>query len=202
MTFQLNVGVEMLTQHGAVYARVQTGPGTHVHVFATALQRKIKGSEAESRAVRFAQWRELAALIRRRAGDGQPIIISGNLNVNGLTRDVRNKKSGNEYERLFKQMSLESYTMTDGLMQTFNEHPVTYGVREFLLTDKDDVDTRQRLDYIFLLSREDGQYTITGQTSQVVKFEIDGSKNVSQLSDHYGIESDILFNLAEPDTGV
>ena len=194
VTFDLNVGIDMVIGKGAVYARIQTGPGTHFHMFAINLQVHYRDSEQECTAVKFAQLREMMAKLRLKACDGQPIVIAGNLNMNGRADAVAQGKRKSEYDRLFDTLSLDGYTVMDGMMQTFGEHVATFGDEEVVFTDKKDVGTKQRLDYIMMLNRDEGQYTITGQTTQVLKFEVEG-KHFTHLSDHYGVETEILFHL-------
>ena len=197
--FDLNVGIDMVVGKGAVYARIQTGPGTHFHLYATNLQMNYSDSQAECTAVKFAQLREMMAKLRLKASDGQPIIVVGNLNMNGRAEAVTQGKRKSEYDRLFDTLSLDGYTIVDGMMQTFGEHLPTYGDEEATLTEKKDIGTKQRLDYIMMLNRDEGQYTITGQTTRVLKFEADG-KGFTHLSNHYGLESEILFHLERENT--
>jgi endonuclease/exonuclease/phosphatase family metal-dependent hydrolase len=194
--FSLSLGIDHWIGKGAVYARVQTGAGTHVHFFALTEQRSYADSMPECRAVRFAQMRETKCLLDNRASDGQPIILMGDLNIDARAPETRGRKTTNEYNRVLETLAKDSYAITDTMLETFNEHLPTYGDEELILTPKKDIGTQQRTDYIFVLNREGGEYTLTGQNTAIVKFDVKGKK-FTHLSSHYGIESDMLFSLSQ-----
>jgi endonuclease/exonuclease/phosphatase family metal-dependent hydrolase len=192
LCYELSINIDQWIGKGAVYARVQTGPGTHVHIWLTHPQAN-NGAIDTCRAVRFAQLRQMMAPLRKQSSDGQPIVILGDLNLNALAPAVSERKMANEYQRLLDTIPMESYTVTDPMIAAFGEHLPTYGDDERILTTPEDVGSRQRLDYIMLLSREDGEYTIAGQTLEVVKFEV-AKQPFTHLSDHYGLQADILLS--------
>jgi endonuclease/exonuclease/phosphatase family metal-dependent hydrolase len=196
LQFDLTTGTEEWMGKGSLYARVQTGPGTHVHFFAVSTQPTHAKSPEDSRTVRFYQWRVMRAQIDRRASDGQPIIILGDLNSDALAPEVQDWKWMNEYAKLIETISKPSYRVVDTLVESLGEHVPTYGVADQRLTPAEFAGTKQRLDYIFVLSREDGEYTMTGQNSETVAFEVQNPR-FSNLSSHYGITADILFSRME-----
>jgi endonuclease/exonuclease/phosphatase family metal-dependent hydrolase len=196
-TFDLGGGAEEWMAKGSLYVRVQMGAGTHVHIFAVNPQPDRPGAEDECRAVRFTHLREVRAQMERKASDGQPIILVGDLNIDGLATPVREGKATNEYQRLLTTFAKQSYTIVDTLIESMGEHLPTYGVGDARLTPKEVAGTGKRTEYILVFSRDDGVYTMTGQNSRVVKFEVDGNKNFTTLSPHYGLEADILFSRSE-----
>lgn len=173
-TFSLNVDWDMVVGKGAVYARLQTGPGTHVHLFATQLQNTCLGSEDMCRAVKFAQVREMLAMVRRRAMDGQPIVFTGDMNLDALEDPERIGKRMTSYNRLVDTLGMDMYTLTDGVRDSQGGHIAT-------------MDSEAR-DYVIMQSRNDGQYIVESQQSKVVDFG-------SNISKHSGIETDMTLSL-------
>ena len=199
LTYELNVGGDMMIAKGLLYVKIQTGPGTHCHVFATHLQANHKGSYPECKTVRFSQLYAFNSLRSRKATDGQPIILIGDLNVNAFApKSSESAKSQTEYSRLIKTISTDSYTLTDALHNSEGSHQITYGAPdEKILTPKDDFNSRQCMDYVLIYSRDDGQYVVDGCDCKVVKFTVDGNKHFTQLSDHYGLDCNVRFYLLQ-----
>lgn len=199
LTYELNVGGDMMIAKGMLYVRIQTGPGTHCHVFATHLQANHKGSYQECKTVRFSQLYAYVSLLKRKATDGQPVILIGDLNVNAFApKSSESSKALTEYNRLIKTISIDSFTLTDALYHSEGSHQITYGIPdEKKLTPKDDLNSRQCTDYIFVYSRDDGQYVVDECDCNVTKFTVDGNKNFTQLSDHYGLSCNIRFYLIQ-----
>ena len=199
LTYELNVGNDMVVAKGMLYVRVQTGPGTHVHVFATHLQRTYKNSYLDCRTVRFSQLYAFNSFKSRKALDGQPIVLIGDLNVNALAPESVDKKSTSEYNRLIRTLNMESYTLNDTVFQSYGSHQVTYGGDDTRLTSKEDINSKQSLDFVFTYSRDDGNYVIDGSDSKIIEFNVDGNKNFTHLSDHYGISCVLQFSLIQND---
>ncbi|OHT11780.1 Endonuclease/Exonuclease/phosphatase family protein [Tritrichomonas foetus] len=200
MTYELNVGYDMAVAKGVLYLRIQTGPGTHAHVFATHLQTNYPGSYLECRTVRFSQIYAFNSLRSRKATDGQPIILIGDLNVDArMPEPQTEKKTISEYNRLIKVLTTECYTLTDALFQSYGKHEVTYGADDKRLTVKEDQNSQKCLDYVLVWNRDEGQYIVAGTECNVVKFTVDGNKNFTQLSDHYGLACTVHFSLLQND---
>lgn len=192
--YELSVGGDMLIAKGLLYAKIQTGPGTHCHVFATHLQAN-HDNYLECKTVRFSQLYAFNSLRSRKAADGQPIVLIGDLNVNALLEEKGNSKL-TEYQRLEKTIAMEPYTVTNCLYQSTGEHCITYGFPdEKILTPIENRNSKQCVDYVFLYSRDDGQYIIDGSNCSLQPFTVDGNKNFTQLSDHYGLECTVHFSL-------
>lgn len=100
----------------------------------------------------------------------------------------------------------------DSFHEYKNYHPITYadvdpecGLYEYCLTHKDDIGSRQTLDYIFEcyfnenLNEEYNKKKriyIDPDSLRVEKFFVsqEGSKKVySQLSDHYGLSCELVY---------
>jgi endonuclease/exonuclease/phosphatase family metal-dependent hydrolase len=193
IAFDLSIEIDQFIGKGALYSQIQTGPGTHVHVWAVHPQANYKKCLPGCKSMRLAQLRQMMATLRRRSCDGQPIIIIGDLNVNALERAVTEKRIANDYQRLLETVAIESYSVTDTMLESYHEHVPTFGEDDRSLTAPDDIGSKQRLDYILVLSREDGEYIATGTNSEVLKFEVDKCP-FTHLSDHYGIDADIIFS--------
>jgi endonuclease/exonuclease/phosphatase family metal-dependent hydrolase len=172
--FSLMIGWDQLADTGAVYARVQTGPGTHVHVAALQCQ-SLSGGASLTRAVRFTQLRQIRTWLMRNAADGQPIVVIGDFNVNALAPEAAEKRTTSDYNRMLQSLAIDNYSLVDGLLESFGEHlPTRPG--------------GQRLDYILLMSKEDGEYTIAGQASQILTVGKAGAGNRA-------VAADVLFSL-------
>jgi endonuclease/exonuclease/phosphatase family metal-dependent hydrolase len=178
ISFSLMIGWDQLADTGAVYARIQTGAGTHVHVVGVQCQ-SASGGVSLSRAVRFTQLRQIRSWLMRNAADGQPILVIGDFNVDGLAPEVTEKKTTSDYNRLLQSLAIDGYSLVDGLLDSFGEHLATRP-------------GGQRLDYIMMMSREDGEYTITGQSSQV--FSIGGGAEKGGAGND-AVSADVLFSL-------
>ncbi|KAH0794671.1 Endonuclease/Exonuclease/phosphatase family protein [Histomonas meleagridis] len=174
ITYQLSTGVDLLFGKGAIYARVQMGQGTHLHIILTNLQSTNVKNTLETTTVRTAQLREMIFFVKNKAMDGQPIIIVGNMNIDSRSTKVIGKMSGTEYNKMFTTLGIDGYTLTDILYYCELEHPITFN--------------GQSLDYIFTYSRDDGEFVIMQQLGSVVKFENE-SKN--EQSQHFGVEATI-----------
>jgi endonuclease/exonuclease/phosphatase family metal-dependent hydrolase len=191
-TFDLSYGIDTWISKGFVYAKILTGPGTHIHVFAIHPQANYKDNLLGCEAVRFAQLRQMMAVVRRRAMDGQPIFVIGDLNVDALQDESKRKRSVSEYNRLIQTLTfqMDYYRLEDCLLESLGEHPVTFGEDEVAFTKVFDRGSRQSLDYIFVYNREDGEYNVEGQVASVRKFEVEGHK-FTHLSDHYGVDATV-----------
>lgn len=180
MTFIQGVQSDALASKGAVYARIQLEedrPTSCINVFVTHTQASYTSSNAtlaaKSEKVRMEQIRQLAEFIsqklKTRSGPG---VLLGDLNVNGRKLEYSAKVDSEEYEKMMSIL----YTVTpsggtpprDLLKEAYFGQPVTYGdvlyedgteeedpkakvkPREVVLTHPEDLNTRQRLDYIFL----------------------------------------------------
>jgi hypothetical protein len=85
--------------------------------------------------------------------------------------------------------------------------------REVVLTSKEDYCTQQRIDYIFLVTKKPNVnqtnnsnsssdnnkekgvfFQIKEKSTRVQPFFVNHSESITQLSDHYGIETVLVFN--------
>jgi endonuclease/exonuclease/phosphatase family metal-dependent hydrolase len=189
--FDLLYGLDTWIAKGCVYARIQTGPGTHVHLFAIHPQANYRSDLRSCSAVKFTHLRQMMAVVKRKAMDGQPIVVAGDLNVDALADAAKQGRTTSEYNRLIQTLTfgMDGYTLQDCLLETLGSHPVTFGEDEKIFTKPFDQGTKQSLDYIFVLNRDDGEYIVKDHTGGVKKFEVDGNKRFTHLSDHYGVEA-------------
>jgi endonuclease/exonuclease/phosphatase family metal-dependent hydrolase len=182
-SFSPGVGPEEFVARGSLYARVQTGAGTHVHIIAAHAQPEHAGAVPECRSVRFTQLREVRLQLDRVASDGQPVVLVGDLGVDALAPAVKAGDTTNEYMRMATVFQKASYAMIDTLLESQGEHVPTCGAKS--------------TDYILVFNRVDGKYVMSGHNTQVVKFDVEGNANFASLSNHDGVEADILFSLVQ-----
>lgn len=195
LTFSLSNGIDMAIGKSAVYARIQTNQGAHVHLVATCLQSPVADSYDMCKAVRMCQLREIRAMLQRSAMDGCPIVIIGDLNVDAHLPEAVSKAKVSEYQRMIENMTIDEYTLTDGLYESYNEHPTTLGdAAHNTLTEPIDQGANRSVDYVWLFSRNEGNYVIDTQNSTILKFEAKNQK-FSHLSDHYGVLAEISLSL-------
>jgi len=193
IVYNLGCGVDMFSRKGAVYAKIQTSPNSHINVFATHMQANYPGMEIDVRTVRNQQFRELLAFIKRTSIDSFPIFIFGDLNINANSKTTIGRLNKTEYDRIWDNLKLEKYELIDLSYASLNQHPVTFGEDEQFFTTGHDVNSKQSIDYAFLFRYDNGAMVVSKQETSVVKMESDGKEPYTHLSDHYALKCDIEF---------
>jgi hypothetical protein len=118
----------------------------------------------------------------------------------------------NEYDAMMEFLNQHGITAIDSFKKHKNYHPITYadvdpecGLYEYCLTHKDDIGSRQTLDYIFECYFNEKKEEIESIKKRleinpdgfsIEKFLINQEgfkKSYSQLSDHYGISCELGY---------
>jgi hypothetical protein len=117
-----------------------------------------------------------------------------------------------EYNNMMDCLNQHGVITINSFHKNKNYHPITYadidpecGLYEYCLTHKDDIGSRQTLDYIFEcyfnedineVADKKRRLFIDSESFRIEKFLInqEGSKKVySQLSDHYGLSCELVY---------
>lgn len=192
ITFSRGCGIDRIMAKGCLYAKLRLAPNHYIHVFNTHTQASYKeGTDDDlvNQDVRRAQISEMRAFFAGKTLDFSPVVLLGDFNVVGGSK---------EYDEMMKLLTLPGYSLSDVLKERLGEHPITYGDTvtskdgnlvpiEPLLTVKDDHGKPQRLDYIFVLHRDDALTRLDVMSAAVQQFYI-RDQPFRQLSDHYGVE--------------
>ena len=194
IVYTLGCGSDMFMRKGAVYAKIQTSPNSHINLFATNLQSNYVGGELDTRTVRNQQLRELLAFIRRTSIDSYPILIAGNLNINANNKTTIGKLGKTEYDRIWNNLQLDQYSLVDLSYENENSsisHSVTFGEDEKYLTPNLLVGSNQCIDYIMLFRYENGALIVDNQRTTVEKMETNGKHPYTHISNHYALKCEL-----------
>ena len=118
--FSISTGQDMLIAKGAIYAKIQTTENDSIYVVGTNLQSYEPNSISECQSVRMSQLREIMSMLSRKMKENSPIIILGNLNIDGRDESVAKRMRLNEYNRMLNTLNKEGYTMIDLIYNQFN----------------------------------------------------------------------------------
>ena len=205
--------IDVLTAKGVLHARIalpaplntaQSGGRLEVDVFATHAQagdiryRGIAG-------VRRRQIHQLATFLHRHGSATRPLIVCGDLNVNGR-RSATDSSDSEEYRemmQMLRQSPREGSAdatrppLRDLLREEHHgSHPITVGdvdadgrPVEHSLAGAKDRACRKRLDYV--LVREAVSIPLSASRTRVMPFRVQPPEKTpfEQLSDHYALES-------------
>jgi len=184
---------DSFTTKGVLYARIRIG-ASKLHVFNTHLQASY-GDEFDPNnfyaPIRKKQIQQLITFIKRvTSNDHYPIMLMGDFNVNAR-RAPDDSRDSDEYLRMMKSLEGELYEVVD-ILKDHNGglHPVTHEGKGVLVSGTStSVAGPQRLDFLLELRRrkvDANTWKHKFVKSQVVPFYVDGQKNFTQISDHFG----------------
>jgi sphingomyelin phosphodiesterase len=174
---------DALCAKGSVYAKVQIGAGSFVHVFATHLQASYGAVTARDFEVRVRQSTMLHDfIVRSTRGEDWPIFLLGDMNIDSIGEQV-------EYQTLLRTLAIPGYSMTDTLKN--KGHPITIAdfrgdeIVENLLTQDSDREHPKSIDYVFIYE-PDNRRVVDGYEADVEAFPVNG-RLYKQLSDHTAV---------------
>lgn len=188
--YQDGTTVDDWAAKGAVYGKILLQQNDWVHVFATHTQACYKVITSDLIRVRKSQLSELRNFIAKYANDQKPAFLLGDLNIDA--------RIDGEYDFLTSNLQIPNKKLRDLCFETNGGHPITLGDLDpnngnpidTVLTNPDDYGSKQRLDYIFMYETAEGK--AMKHESYVKNFFVE-NKHYVQLSDHYGITSEISF---------
>lgn len=198
--------IDKIVAKGVLYARIsiiKESPQRYVHVFTTHMQadNDLKGIPFEE--TRVKQLRELTAFVRRKtANDPYGVILfTGDLNINARA-GFNDASSSKEYDNAMRILqTIRPHIKLQDLLYDANgqSHPITSAGGLDGSTQK-----KEQLDYIFLSSPDNSRndlplvaHAMSGSV-RVEEFrkratEKDKTAHYNTLSDHYGVQADIMF---------
>lgn len=169
---------------GAIYAEIQTGPDSHVHLFTTHLQASYDIVSEVDFGVRNSQQKELASFIQRNATDGNPIIVTGDFNIDANHETYVN--ASEEFENLLFNLDFRDYERFDTVCEN-GLHPITS--TEFIKEPDTISSDTKCLDYIFIFVPRGTMIDYKSKVNQMFV----PNKAYAQISDHYALQCDVFF---------
>jgi endonuclease/exonuclease/phosphatase family metal-dependent hydrolase len=190
-TFQLMAGVDTGKSKGAAYAKIQISEKNHIHFVTTSLQLPTNNLP-ESRSVRMNQVREIITALRKRADDGNPIVVAGTFNTDALSNEVIFKKPKSEYNWMRETFVLPDYTIIDLVKDEIDEKAETENAPNVYIEDFVNKSKAKRTDYIFICLKNNCPVQVQIKDSKIEEFYVN-SKHFSHLSTHFGISTNLIF---------
>lgn len=173
-----SVSAERFARKGLLHARVQVGDDEplEVDVVTTHMQ---SGYDAKARAVRARQVRELRDLVDRVGAPDRPVVVCGDMNIDGST----GTRGEGEYRVLAEALHDFVDVGADDDRATFHPHPDVNP-----LAHRFEPGPRQRIDYVFYRApRGVGMEVL----ASAVRFEDalpDSGRLGTFASDHFALE--------------
>jgi len=236
-SYTYGVYSDSLSQKGVLYAKIQIKDAA-LHIFNTHTQATYahldQNTSVMTRGDQFLSYRKfMDECLEKYYQKTDLVLLVGDYNVDSRGSDVETKNIPKHpaftlYPELSKRERMSEYdsmictlsengkdTLLDHLMESYGEHPVTFGASEYdksanshvplevVLTCKDDLCSNQSLDYIFelkpirfrekapvtspeLQSENTGELKVKEKSAFVENFAIEGYL-FKQLSDHFGV---------------
>jgi len=189
LVFESGTSSDGFVTKGVLYAKVQVGPSSFVHVFNTHLQASY-GYEFDFKTNPFAsirkkQLHKLASFIKKvTSSDHHPIVVMGDFNVNARRTPTDGGDSEEYIDMLNILHSEEVYDVVD-VLKHFNDgqHPVTYGGQG--VRDGHNSVGGQRLDFLFEMRKKGAQHSHKFTKGHVVPFDVK-EEVFTHISDHFG----------------
>jgi len=188
-----------------LYAKIGLEGGNAFHLFTTHMQATYnENTEAENvinGLARKKQVEEMAQFVYDKCeGNEWPAVVTGDFNI-----DFNDDEMTGEYSHLMKSLQRSGFVVKDLVAEEFEgqARPSTYGDGVIVDGKKYPIDTalthaidyccNLAIDYIIWVRREEekGWKVKEGET-RIEKFLIDGHPKFTQLSDHYGVSSQII----------
>lgn len=187
--------VDRFADKSAIYVKIKAGD-KYLHVFATHLQASYKNGN-DDYVVREQQLLQLKKLIEECVCDNYPIIICGDMNINGRKKVVG--AEFNEYDSMLNILNTKDRVLENTVAKCVGYIPETHGSLRMAIPRGGGFITEGSggtcLDYIFLLKHINDD-TITSYNASVNEFKVD-SEMFNQLSDHYATQC--TFNINRSD---
>jgi endonuclease/exonuclease/phosphatase family metal-dependent hydrolase len=174
-----HVSSERFARKGVLHARLRV-PGelpVEVDIITTHMQ---SGYDAKARAVRARQLGELGALAERVASSDRPVVVCGDMNIDGLS-DARRDS---EYRGLVDALPGFVDVGAEADQATFHPHPDVNPLAHRFEANG----IRQRIDYVFFRGPDSAAMRVLGSTLRLQTALETSTAGVTFASDHFALE--------------
>jgi len=190
IVFDKGVGSDGFVRKGVLYAKVNAGCGSYIHVFNTHMQASYGYEFTENdpyALIRKKQIQKIVAFIAKIAlDDDNPIIMMGDFNVNAINQP-NDPTDSKEYLEMVHTLEGNGLFSVIDLHKTFFKgvHPVTNSGRG--VEGKKEGKGGQRLDFVFEIRRNAARKERIFHTfpfATILPFEVQGEP-YTHISDHF-----------------
>lgn len=191
---------DCLANKGALHARIQIPgfpDGMGYDVFLSHMQNPDEGGRETSRATLSRQFSHLSSFVRANTNPDRPAILLGDLNTNALSREINRELRATVYDDMRRKLNFprDAWLVGGGGGSgiTFDSSRSFEASRRALaISAPARHRSGQRIDYF--LSWQGDRFLPQFSHSQVVVLQssVDSEGRGRDISDHYGISTDII----------
>ncbi len=181
-----HVSSERFARKGVLHARVRVlgDQPVDVDVITTHMQ---SGYDAKARAVRARQLAELGALADRMASADRPVVVCGDMNIDGL----ESSRAEGEYRALVEVLPGFVDVGAESDHATFHPHPEVNPLAHRF----DAGGARQRIDYVFFRGADAVPMRVAESKLRLEKALETSASGVTFASDHFALQ--VAFEIGE-----